>query len=254
MEQQGNIFVKGARANNLKNFDLSIPRGKFIVITGISGSGKSSIAFDTIYAEGHRRFAESLSSFARQFLGRMTKPAVDYITGIPPAIAVEQKVNTTNPRSTIATTTEVYDYLRLLFVNAGRTYSPVSGREVVCDTAKGVLDYLLTLGQGTVALIASRIDCDASSAVEMLLSLKEEGFSRLVDTASGEFFKIDELLSSGKTIDLKDTALLIDRVTVADDEDFHSRVLDSAQTAFSKGKGYIFAGTAGQMRPFSNIF
>ena len=254
MEQPGNIFIKGARANNLKNFDLSIPRGKFIVITGISGSGKSSIAFDTIYAEGHRRFAESLSSFARQFLGRMTKPAVDYITGIPPAIAVEQKVNTTNPRSTIATTTEVYDYLRLLFVNAGRTYSPVSGREVVCDTAKGVLDYLLSLGKGTVALIASRIDCDASSEVEHLLSLKEEGFSRLVDVASGEFFKIDELLSSGKKTGLAGTALLIDRVTVAEDDDFRSRVLDSAQTAFTKGKGYIYAGTAGQMRSFSNIF
>ena len=254
MEQPGNIFVKGARANNLKNFDLAIPRGKFIVITGISGSGKSSIAFDTIYAEGHRRFAESLSSFARQFLGRMTKPAVDYITGIPPAIAVEQKVNTTNPRSTIATTTEVYDYLRLLFVNAGRTYSPVSGREVVCDTAKGVLDYLLSLGKGTVALIASKIDCDDSAAVEQLLSLKEEGFSRLVDVASGEFFKIDELLSSGQKPSLAGTALLIDRVTVAEDDDFRSRVLDSAQTAFAKGKGYIFAGTAGHMRSFSNIF
>ena len=254
MEQPGNIFVKGARANNLKNFDLAIPRGKFIVITGISGSGKSSIAFDTIYAEGHRRFAESLSSFARQFLGRMTKPAVDYITGIPPAIAVEQKVNTTNPRSTIATTTEVYDYLRLLFVNAGRTYSPVSGREVVCDTAKGVLDYLLSLGKGTVALIASKIDCDDSAAVEQLLSLKEEGFSRLVDVASGEFFKIDELLSSGQKPSLAGTALLIDRVSVAEDDDFRSRVLDSAQTAFAKGKGYIFAGTAGHMRSFSNIF
>jgi excinuclease ABC subunit A len=254
MEQEGSIFIKGARANNLKNFDLSIPRGKFIVVTGISGSGKSSIAFDTIYAEGHRRFAESLSSFARQFLGRMTKPAVDYITGIPPAIAVEQKVNTTNPRSTIATTTEVYDYLRLLFVNAGRTYSPVSGREVVCDTAKSVVDYLLTLEAGSVALIASMIDCEPSKAVELMLSLKEEGFSRLVDLRRGAFFKIDELLASGQATDLNDKALLIDRVTVADDEDFRSRVLDSAQTAFSKGKGYIFAGEAGKMRSFSNIF
>lgn len=254
MEQEGNIFIKGARANNLKNFDLSIPRGKFIVITGISGSGKSSIAFDTIYAEGHRRFAESLSSFARQFLGRMTKPAVDYITGIPPAIAVEQKVNTTNPRSTIATTTEVYDYLRLLFVNAGRTYSPVSGREVVCDTAKNVADYLLTLENGSVALIASMIDCEPSRTVELLLSLKEDGFSRLVDLRNGTFFKIDELLASGQAADLNDKALLIDRVTVADDEDFRSRVLDSAQTAFSKGKGYIYAGPAGKMRSFSNIF
>ncbi|MCR5827912.1 MAG: excinuclease ABC subunit UvrA [Bacteroidales bacterium] len=254
MEEQGNIFIKGARANNLKNFDLSLPRGKFIVITGISGSGKSSIAFDTIYAEGHRRFAESLSSFARQFLGRMTKPAVDYITGIPPAIAVEQKVNTTNPRSTIATTTEVYDYLRLLFVNAGRTYSPVSGREVVCDTAKSVLDYLLTLEEGSVALIAAMIDCESAKTVEFLLSLKEEGFSRLVDMRSGAFFKIDELLAGGQVTDLRDKALLIDRVTVADDDDFRSRVLDSAQTAFAKGKGYIYAGPAGKLLSFSNIF
>jgi excinuclease ABC subunit A len=254
MEQEGNIFIKGARANNLKNFDLSIPRGKFIVITGISGSGKSSIAFDTIYAEGHRRFAESLSSFARQFLGRMTKPAVDYITGIPPAIAVEQKVNTTNPRSTIATTTEVYDYLRLLFVYAGRTYSPVSGREVVCDTAKSVLDYLLTLEEGSVVVIASMIDCEPSKTVEFLLSLKEDGFSRLVDMRSGAFYRIDELLAAREISDLKDKALLIDRLTVADDDDFRSRVLDSAQTAFAKGKGYIFAGLAGKLRSFSNIF
>ncbi|MBO7371005.1 MAG: excinuclease ABC subunit UvrA [Bacteroidales bacterium] len=254
MEEQGNIFIKGARANNLKNFDLSLPRGRFIVITGISGSGKSSIAFDTIYAEGHRRFAESLSSFARQFLGRMTKPAVDYITGIPPAIAVEQKVNTTNPRSTIATTTEVYDYLRLLFVNAGRTYSPVSGREVVCDTAKSVLDYLLTLKEGSTALIASMIDCEPAKIVEFLLSLKEDGFSRLVDMRSGSFYKIDELLAGGQFTDLRDKALLIDRVTVADDDDFRSRVLDSAQTAFAKGKGYIYAGPAGKLRSFSNIF
>ena len=254
MEQEGNIFIKGARANNLKNFDLSIPRGKFIVITGISGSGKSSIAFDTIYAEGHRRFAESLSSFARQLLGRMTKPAVDYITGIPPAIAVEQKVNTTNPRSTIATTTEVYDYLRLLFVYAGRTYSPVSGREVVCDTAKSVLDYLLTLEEGSVVVIASMIDCEPSKTVEFLLSLKEDGFSRLVDMRSGAFYRIDELLAAREISDLKDKALLIDRLTVADDDDFRSRVLDSAQTAFAKGKGYIFAGLAGKLRSFSNIF
>lgn len=130
MEPSGSIFIKGARANNLKNIDVEIPRGLFVVITGISGSGKSSLAFDTLFAEGHRRFAESLSSFARQFLGRVPKPAVDYITGIPPAIAVEQKINTTNSRSTIATTTEIYNYLKLLYAKIGRTYSPVTGQEL----------------------------------------------------------------------------------------------------------------------------
>ena len=148
-----NISIKGARVNNLKNVTLEIPRGKFVVVTGISGSGKSSLAFDTLFAEGQRRFAESLSSYARQFLGRMSKPDVDSIDGIPPAIAIEQKVSTRNPRSTVATTTEIYDFLRLIFARIGRTYSPVSGREVRCDTVPDVLAYLDALYKGTAMLL-----------------------------------------------------------------------------------------------------
>ena len=136
------IVIKGARVNNLKNLDIEIPRGRFVVITGISGSGKSSLAFDTLFAEGQRRFAESLSSYARQFLGRMRKPDVDSIEGIPPAVAIEQKVNVRNPRSTVATTTEIYDYLRLVFARIGRTYSPVSGEEVRCNSSADVMSFI----------------------------------------------------------------------------------------------------------------
>ena len=254
MANSENIFIKGARSNNLKNFDLEIPRGKLIVITGISGSGKTSIAFDTLYAEGHRRFAESLSAFARQFLGRMTKPAVDYITGIPPAIAVQQKVNTTNPRSTIATITEIYDYLRLIFSKIGHTYSPISGKEVVCDSAKSVLDALLLNEIGSVVVIAAKIDAQTMGTVELLPSLKEEGFTRLIDLTSGAFYKIDELLVAGKELDFHTMALLVDRMVVEKSEDFVSRVLDSAQTAFSKGQGYIFAGPVNNLCSYSNIF
>jgi len=142
MPQEGNIIIKGAKENNLKDISLEIPRNKFIVITGISGSGKSSLAFDTLYAEGQRRFAESLSSYARQFLGRMTKPDVELIDGLPPAIAIEQKVNIRNPRSTVATNTEIYDYLRLVFARIGKTYSPISGRLVKRHTANDVMEYI----------------------------------------------------------------------------------------------------------------
>ena len=152
MAETGNILVRRAKVNNLKEVTVEIPRGKFVVVTGISGSGKSSLAFDTLYAEGQRRFAESLSSYARQFLGRMSKPDVELIEGIPPAIAIEQKVNTRNPRSTIATSTEIYDYLRMIFARIGRTYSPVTGEEVKCHTAQDVLQYIFE-GEGTAAYI-----------------------------------------------------------------------------------------------------
>ena len=167
------IHISGARVNNLQNIDLDIPLGKLVVITGISGSGKSSLAFDTLFAEGQRRFAESLSAFARQFLGRMNKPDVDLITGLPPAIAIEQKVNTRNPRSTVGTTTEIYDHLRLLFARIGRTYSPVSGCEVRCDTAKSVADYVTGLEPGSTVLILADIRWQEDGKIEKLLSLKE---------------------------------------------------------------------------------
>ena len=145
MSEEGSIIIRGAKVNNLKNLTVEIPRGKFVVVTGISGSGKSSLAFDTLFAEGQRRFAESLSSYARQFLGRMSKPDVESIEGIPPAIAIEQKVNIRNPRSTVATTTEIYDYLRLIFAKIGKTYAPISGRLVTASTVSDVLGFLGTL-------------------------------------------------------------------------------------------------------------
>ena len=245
------IHIKGARVNNLKNIDVDIPRNKFTVITGISGSGKSSLAFDTLYAEGQRRFAESISSFARQFLGMTSKPAVDLITGIPPAIAIEQKVNTRNTRSTVGTTTEIYDYLRLLFAKVGKTISPVSGREVTRDTAKNVADYVISLPQGSAALILAEIKWDDENKVEKVLSLKEEGFNRLA-AKTGEIHTMDEVLrNTGQYPDLK---LLVDRIRVADDDDTYSRILDSVQTAFTKGEGYIFVVGESGVKSFSNLF
>jgi excinuclease ABC subunit A len=179
MADNGNITVKGARVNNLKNVSVEIPRGKFVVITGISGSGKSSLAFDTLFAEGQRRFAESLSSYARQFLGRMSKPDVEMIEGIPPAIAIEQKVNTRNPRSTVATSTEIYDYLRMIYARIGRTYSPVTGEEVKCHTAGDVLDYIFD-GESSAAYILADLRWSGrDDKVELMLQLKDEGYSRL---------------------------------------------------------------------------
>ncbi len=250
------IHIKGARVNNLKNIDLDIPRNKFIVITGISGSGKSSLAFDTLFAEGQRRFAESLSSFARQFLGRMSKPAVDYITGIPPAIAIEQKVNTRNPRSTVGSNTEIYDYLRLIYSKIGKTYSPVSGRLVTRDTAKNVEDYILSIREGESVLILSEIRWEEDNKVEKLLGLKEEGFTR-VSTSNGNIFKIDEVLSEIKRFSgesYNDLKLLVDRIIVRNDEDTATRILDSVQTAFNQGNGYIFVYSGERCISFSNVF
>ena len=247
------IHIRGARVNNLQNIDLDIPLGKLVVITGISGSGKSSLAFDTLFAEGQRRFAESLSSFARQFLGRMSKPDVDLISGIPPAIAIEQKVNTRNPRSTVGTNTEIYDHLRLLFARIGKTYSPVSGREVRCDTARNVVDYLTALPEGSTALLLADIRWQEGSRTEKILSLKEEGYSRLA-TCDGRIAKMDEALQHME--DFQDEwMLLVDRLTVARDEDTVSRALDSAQTAFAQGGGYlcVWNEQAGA-RHFSNLF
>ena len=247
------IHISGARVNNLQNIDLDIPLGKLVVITGISGSGKSSLAFDTLFAEGQRRFAESLSAFARQFLGRMNKPDVDLITGLPPAIAIEQKVNTRNPRSTVGTTTEIYDHLRLLFARIGRTYSPVSGCEVRCDTAKSVADYVAGLEPGSTVLILADIRWQEDGKIEKLLSLKEEGFTRLA-TREGRIAKMEEALQHIDAFS-DEWLLLVDRLTAGDDEDTVSRVLDSAQTAYAKGGGYlaVWSEKAG-VRNFSNLF
>ncbi len=247
------IHIKGAKVNNLKNIDLDIPRGKMIVITGISGSGKSSLAFDTLFAEGQRRFAESLSAFARQFLGRMSKPAVDYINGIPPAIAIEQKVNTRNPRSTVGSTTEIYDYLRLLFSKIGKTFSPISGREVTCDSAQDVCNYVLSLPTGSVALILSEIHWEDDNKVEKLIGLKEDGFTRLCDNL-GNMSKIDDVLRDIAEYKDKRLYLLVDRVCISNDEDTVSRLLDSTQSAFNQGDGYIYVLSDSVLKPFSNLF
>ena len=247
------IRIRGARVNNLQNIDLDIPLGELVVITGISGSGKSSLAFDTLFAEGQRRFAESLSAFARQFLGRMNKPDVDLITGIPPAIAIQQKVTTRNPRSTVGSTTEIYDHLRLLFARIGKTYSPVSGREVRCDTAKNVVNYLTSLEKGSATLILADIRWGDDGKVEKLLNLKEEGFTRLAGR-DGRYVKMEEVLQHPDSFD-GEWLLLVDRLSADDDPDTVSRALDSVQTAFAQGGGYlcVWNEKAGA-RNFSNLF
>ena len=186
------IEIKGARVHNLKNISLRIPRNKLVVITGVSGSGKSSLAFDTIYAEGQRRYVESLSSYARQFLGRMNKPEVDFISGIPPAIAIEQKVNSRNPRSTVGTSTEIYDYLRLLFARIGRTYSPVSGKEVKKHSVDDIINFLRELPEQTKVILTSPAEIPASINLSEYFSfLEKQGFNRI--EKNGELMRIDEL-------------------------------------------------------------
>lgn len=236
------IIIKGARVNNLKNIDLEIPRGKFVVVTGISGSGKSSLAFDTLYAEGQRRFAESISSYARQFLGRMSKPDVDLIDGIPPAIAIEQKVNVKNPRSTVATTTEIYDFLRLIFARIGKTISPVSGREVHKDTPADVMRWLEANTPETLYILANLNWASRDDKVELMLGLKEDGYSRLY--ANDGVVQIDDILQM-KGDYPEDAWLLVDRLKVDDadayrsDKDLRTRLLSSVSDAFSRGGGDI---------------
>ena len=238
MTKESSIIIKNARENNLKGITVEIPRGRLVVITGVSGSGKSSLAFDTLFAEGQRRFAESLSSYARQFLGRMSKPDVDIIEGIPPAIAIEQKVNVKNPRSTVATTTEIYDYLRLLFARIGRTYSPVSGQEVRAQGVKDVLDFLAD-GTPRAAYILADISWDSrSDKVECLLALKEEGFGRLFNPADSGILQIEDVLRMDGAYPAG-LMLLVDRVKTTGtlDDDLRARLHASVQTAFDKGNG-----------------
>ena len=232
----GDIIIKGARVNNLKNVDVAMPRGKFIVITGLSGSGKSSLAFDTLYAEGQRRYVESLSSYARQFMGRMTKPDCDFIHGLPPAIAVEQRTVTRNSRSTVGTSTEIYDYLRLLFARVGKTYSPVSGQMVKKHTANDVINYINTCDDGTrLALLTEVIIPDGRDPRTQLDILVKGGYSRLM-TRDGSFVDISQVIATEGDLDMHDYRLLIDRMAVTHNRDDEMRLLDSLQTAFYEGK------------------
>ena len=227
-----NILIKGAKLHNLKNIDVAIPRNKLVVITGLSGSGKSSLAFDTLFAEGQRRYVESLSSYARQFLGRLNKPKVDYIKGIAPAIAIEQKVNSTNPRSTVGTSTEIYDYLKLLFARIGRTYSPISGNEVKKHTVSDVLNYIKTIELKSKLLLLAPVHIlKDRSSVQTLQILAQQGYSRI--KYNGEIIRIEEVTNELK----QEFQIVIDRIIVKDDEDFYNRLGDAIQTAFFEGKG-----------------
>lgn len=258
MAAQEYITITGARVNNLKNISLKIPRGKLCVVTGVSGSGKSSLAFDTLYAEGQRRFAESLSSFARQFLGRMSKPDVDKIEGIPPAIAVQQHTNTRNPRSTVGTNTEIYDYLRILFSKIGITYSPISGCEVKKETVEDVLDFIQSLENGTAVYVLVKVKEDQTHLVERLIDLKQQGFTRLLD--GGALKKIDQFLKEDTSPSGNDLFIVVSRLMHDSSEDL-SEVRSSIETAFSLGNGRLTVGYSASKgvkvdsyRLFSNIF
>ena len=254
MSENNFISIKGARVNNLKNIDVDIPRNKLVVITGLSGSGKSSLAFDTLYAEGQRRYVESLSSYARQFLGRMSKPECDFIKGIPPAIAIEQKVNSRNPRSTVGTSTEIYEYLRLLYARVGKTYSPISGQEVKKHSTEDIVNCMLSYPEGTRYTVLTQILLREDRSIEQQLELDlKQGFNRI--EVNGEMVRIDEYKPG-----TEDTVyLLVDRMAVADTKDAISRLTDSAETAMYEGDGmcmlrfYLPDGTT-QLHTFSTKF
>ncbi|MDE7345298.1 MAG: excinuclease ABC subunit UvrA [Muribaculaceae bacterium] len=234
------IEIKGARVNNLKNVDLSLPIGEFIVMTGVSGSGKSSLAFDTLYAEGQRRYVESLSAYARQFLGRMAKPECDYIKGLPPAIAIEQKVNTRNPRSTVGTSTEIYDYMRMLFARAGHTFSPITGEEVKRETIEEIVSQILSMPEGTRLAILIDLDIpEGRDTVTQLEIFMKEGYSRL--EKDGSFFEISEIIGKIKDGEMDEVEasgyrLLIDRLAVSGLKDEVSRLTDSIESAYFEGR------------------
>ncbi len=233
MKNKSNSFIDiaNARVHNLKGITVKIPRNQFIVITGVSGSGKSSLAFDTLYAEGQRRYVESLSSYARQFMGRINKPEVDYIRGIPPAIAIEQKVNTRNPRSTVGTSTEIYEYLRLLFARIGKTYSPVSGKEVKKDSVTDVVDFLIKKAHGEKAMILAHVKFNDDT----LERLQMRGYSRII--CGNEVMRLTEIENVETLKKCNDVYLVLDRVVAKDDEDNISRMADSVETAFFEGHG-----------------
>ncbi|MCH4823261.1 excinuclease ABC subunit UvrA [Gramella lutea] len=253
VDPKKNIIIKGAKLHNLKNINAIIPRNKLVVITGLSGSGKSSLAFDTLYAEGQRRYVESLSSYARQFLGRLNKPKVDYIKGIAPAIAIEQKVNSTNPRSTVGTSTEIYDYLKLLFARIGRTYSPISGNEVKKDTVTDVINFVKNFPEREKLLLLAPIHVEEGRSLEKKIKvLAQQGYSRI---------KIDNTVVRIDETDLKkakddNTWLVVDRIITTDKEDFYNRLADAIEAAFFEGKGELFIEKLSDngQRHFSNKF
>jgi excinuclease ABC subunit A len=257
IDSRNNIIIKGARVNNLKNIDVVIPRNQLIVISGLSGSGKSSLAFDTLFAEGQRMYVESLSSYARQFLSRMDKPEVDFIKGVSPAIAIEQKVNTKNPRSTVGTSTEIYDYLKLLFARIGKTISPVSGNEVKKNTVTDVVDFINSNENGTRFYVLAPLQLHKTRTIEHELSiLLQKGYSRIYN--EGNILEIEELVADKKSIStIKNSVYtLIDRIAVnKEDEDTLFRLSDSVQTAFFEGDGYcVIASVKGEMNTFSDRF
>ncbi|OXA76157.1 excinuclease ABC subunit A [Flavobacterium aquidurense] len=251
LDPKHNIIIKGAQVHNLKNVDVAIPRNKLVVITGLSGSGKSSLAFDTLYAEGQRRYVESLSSYARQFLGRLDKPKVEYIKGIAPAIAIEQKVNTTNARSTVGTSTEIYDYVKLLFARIGRTYSPISGLEVKKNTVTDVVSDVKKFELDSKWLLLSPIHLEEGRQLEDKLKvLLQQGFARIL--VDNEMVRLDEFTPTEvHKLDNKDILLIIDRIVVKEEEEFYNRLADAVQTAFFEGKGICYLQELNSDKRFS---
>jgi len=247
LDPKKNIIIKGAQVHNLKNVDVAIPRNKLVVITGLSGSGKSSLAFDTLYAEGQRRYVESLSSYARQFLGRLDKPKVEYIKGIAPAIAIEQKVNTTNARSTVGTSTEIYDYIKLLYARVGRTFSPISGQEVKKNTVTDVVSEVKNLELDSKWLLLAPIHLEKGRKLEDKLNvLLQQGFARI--WVDGEMVRLDDL---PKNLGKKEIFLIVDRIVVKDEEEFYNRLADAVQTAFFEGKGICYLQELNSNKRFS---
>lgn len=259
IDTKKNIQIRGAKIHNLKNLSVTIPRNKLVVITGLSGSGKSSLAFDTLYAEGQRRYVESLSSYARQFLGRLDKPKVDSIKGIAPAIAIEQKVNATNPRSTVGTSTEIYDYLKLLYTRIGKTISPISGSEVKKDTTTDVINFIKKFPEGERLLLLAPILLEEGRTMEnKIQALAQQGYSRV--KIEGEVVRIDSL--EGQTLPKK-IDLVVDRIITKNEEDFYNRLADAVEIAFFEGKGELYieeaelnrpAGQVGKITEFNNRF
>nr|WP_315155013.1 excinuclease ABC subunit UvrA [uncultured Flavobacterium sp.] len=255
LDPKQNIIIKGAQVHNLKNVDVVIPRNKLVVITGLSGSGKSSLAFDTLYAEGQRRYVESLSSYARQFLGRLDKPKVEYIKGIAPAIAIEQKVNTTNARSTVGTSTEIYDYIKLLYARIGRTYSPVSGQEVKKNTVTDVVNCVKALAWESKWLLLAPLHLEEGRKLQDKLKiLQQQGFARLL--VNQEMLRLDDFIASiadkkDKELEKLTIELIIDRIVVKTEEEFYNRLADAVQTAFYEGKGDCFLQELNEQNRFS---